>query len=218
MAANASGSSSPIRPTRINISIPQSTDAPPIVHETLRSSGQPLGFDNLRLYEPKFGHDFSKVRIHSDRQAAESSAAIDAVAYTSGNHIVFAEGKYAPGTDSGRRLLAHELTHVVQQSRGQPMVQREPDGPMSVMDAPGNQSPAQQPAPAPPSKDERTELIRLTGNRITRAFVAFTQAVEQNRAAVKAAASESSGFLDLIPRDRPRGAPTCHVEGDRPPR
>ena len=126
MAANASESSSPIRPTRLNISIPQSTNAPPIVHETLRSSGQPIGSDTLRLYEPKFGHDFSKVRIHSDRQAAKSSAAIGAVAYTSGNHIAFAEGKYAPGTDSGRRLLGHELTHVVQQSRGQAMVQREP--------------------------------------------------------------------------------------------
>src|SRR5215831_16832986 len=72
------------------------------------------------------------------------------------------------------------------------------DGPMSVMDAPGNQAPAQHPASAPLSKDERSELIRLTGNRITRAFVAFTQAVEQNRTAVKAAASDSSGYLELV--------------------
>ena len=69
---------------------------------------------------------------------------------------------------------------------------------MSVMDSSAKPSPAPQPPTAPLTKDERTEFTRLTGNRITRAFVAFTQAVEQNRAAVKAAASDSSGFLDII--------------------
>jgi hypothetical protein len=66
--------------------------------------------------ESDFGRDFSRVRIHADAQAAASAHAVDAVAYTVGQHIAFSEGGYAPNIDEGRRLLAHELTHVVQQS------------------------------------------------------------------------------------------------------
>jgi hypothetical protein len=66
--------------------------------------------------EPRFGHDFSKVRIHTDQRAVESAQAIDALAYTTGNDIVFNAGEYEPGTNTGKQLLAHELTHVVQQS------------------------------------------------------------------------------------------------------
>ena len=65
--------------------------------------------------EPRFGHDFGQVRIHSDRRAAESAAAVDARAFTVGHKIVMGAGEYAPGTAEGQRLLAHELTHVVQQ-------------------------------------------------------------------------------------------------------
>jgi len=67
--------------------------------------------------ESRFGHDFSKVRVHNNTQAGESSAAVHALAYTIGRNIVFRAGQYAPGTTEGRRLLAHELTHVVQQER-----------------------------------------------------------------------------------------------------
>lgn len=65
--------------------------------------------------EPHFGHDFSGVRVHTDAAAAESARAVNALAYTVGQHIVFDAGKYAPETGAGRRLLAHELTHAVQQ-------------------------------------------------------------------------------------------------------
>jgi hypothetical protein len=65
--------------------------------------------------EARFGHDFSRVRVHSDAPAAESADAVQARAYTVGNDIVFGRGEYAPGTAKGRRLMAHELTHVVQQ-------------------------------------------------------------------------------------------------------
>jgi hypothetical protein len=65
--------------------------------------------------EPRFGHDFSQVRVHTDRRAGEAAEAIDASAYTIGRHVVFARGRYRPGTIDGRRLLAHELAHVVQQ-------------------------------------------------------------------------------------------------------
>jgi hypothetical protein len=76
------------------------------------------------------GHDFSRVRIHTDGKAAESARAVNALAYTSGSEIVFGEGQYAPGTMEGNRLLAHELTHVLQQQTmtgSQPVVQRDDD-------------------------------------------------------------------------------------------
>jgi hypothetical protein len=65
--------------------------------------------------EPRFGHDFSKVRVHTDTNAAESSRSVNALAYTIGQDVVFGVGQYAPHTDSGKKLIAHELTHVVQQ-------------------------------------------------------------------------------------------------------
>ena len=85
------------------------------VHETLRSRGQPLDAGTRAYFEPRFGHDFSRVRIHADRQAGETARAMDAVAYTVGSRIAFAEGRYQPWTAAGRRLLAHELAHVAQQ-------------------------------------------------------------------------------------------------------
>jgi hypothetical protein len=89
--------------------------APPIVHEVLRSPGQPLDPATRTFMEPRFGHDFSKVRVHTDARAAEAALSIDARAFTSDRGIVFGAGEYAPQTLSGRRLVAHELTHVVQQ-------------------------------------------------------------------------------------------------------
>ena len=100
-------------------------EAPPIVHEVLRSTGQPLDVAAGALMEPRFGHDFSQVKIHADAKAAESAQAIGARAYTVGRDIVFAAGQYAPGTSAGQRLLAHELTHVVQQNGRAVSLQRE---------------------------------------------------------------------------------------------
>lgn len=88
--------------------------APPIVHDVLRSPGQRLDAATRSFFEPRFGHDFSKVRIHADARANESAASVNALAYTVGPQIVFRAGLYQPGAASGQRLLAHELTHVVQ--------------------------------------------------------------------------------------------------------
>jgi hypothetical protein len=90
--------------------------APTIVHDVLRSSGTPLDRATRSFFEPRFGHDFSKVRIHTGAQAAGSAADVAAKAYTVGNNIVFNSGQFSPLTQEGRRLLAHELTHVVQQT------------------------------------------------------------------------------------------------------
>jgi hypothetical protein len=87
---------------------------PPIVHEVLRSPGQPLDAATRAFFEPRFGHDFSRIRVHTDTRAGESAQAMNALAYTVGSHVVFRDG-YAPQTDAGRRLVAHELTHVLQQ-------------------------------------------------------------------------------------------------------
>lgn len=88
---------------------------PAIVNEVLESSGQPLDPAARTFMESRFGHDFSQVRIHTDSRASASARATDAAAYTSANHVVFAEGRYQPNTHSGRHLLAHELAHVIQQ-------------------------------------------------------------------------------------------------------
>lgn len=94
---------------------PQVFDAPPIIYDVLRSPGKPLDNEIRTFMEPRFGHDFSRVRIHTDEKAVESARAVNALAYTVGRHVVFGAGQFAPGTDATRKLLAHELTHVVQQ-------------------------------------------------------------------------------------------------------
>jgi hypothetical protein len=93
----------------------QSASAPPIVYDVLRSSGQPLDAAARTYLEPRFGCDFSRVRVHADAKAAESARAVNALAYTVGPNIVFGVGRYAPATKDGIRLIAHELTHVRQQ-------------------------------------------------------------------------------------------------------
>jgi peptidoglycan hydrolase-like protein with peptidoglycan-binding domain len=97
--------------------------APPIVHEVLHSPGRPLDPATRAFIEPLFNHDFSGVRVHTDARAAESARAVNALAYTVGHHVAFDSGQYAPTTGAGRRLLAHELAHVVQQGNGATAVQ-----------------------------------------------------------------------------------------------
>jgi len=88
------------------------------VQEALHDAGQPLDRRTRGYMESRFGVDFGNVRVHTDDRAAQSARQINARAYTVGSDIVFSSGKYAPETSSGRKLLAHELTHVVQQSPG----------------------------------------------------------------------------------------------------
>jgi len=80
--------------------------------------GTPLDRDTSRLMTQRLGEDFSDVRVHTDSAASESARAVNAHAYTVGSDIVFQSDRYSPGTESGRRMLAHELTHVVQQRSG----------------------------------------------------------------------------------------------------
>jgi hypothetical protein len=89
--------------------------APPIVHEVLRSTGYALDPTTRAFMEPRLGHDFGRVRVHTDARAAESAGAVNALAYTVGSDVVFGAGQYQPNTDTGRQLLAHELSHTIQQ-------------------------------------------------------------------------------------------------------
>ena len=88
---------------------------PPVVHDVLNSTGEPLNESTRAFMEPRFGHDFSGVRVHTDARAAESAGAVNAHAYTVGEDVVFAPGQYQPSTERGNALIAHELSHVLQQ-------------------------------------------------------------------------------------------------------
>ncbi|NTW07387.1 MAG: DUF4157 domain-containing protein, partial [Syntrophaceae bacterium] len=84
------------------------------IAETLNKSGSPLDKPTQRFFEPRFGHDLSRVRIYSDAKAAQSAHNLNADAYTIGSRVVFGKDRYSPATDAGRRLLAHELLHVIE--------------------------------------------------------------------------------------------------------
>ena len=96
---------------------------PAIVHDVLRSPGEPLESSTRQSMESHFGHDFSRVRVQHGGQAAASADAVNAHAYTVGQQVVFGAGRYAPETIAGQHLLAHELAHVVQQQGQAPSLQ-----------------------------------------------------------------------------------------------
>jgi len=97
---------------------PEPAGVPPVVHEVLRSPGQPLDRTIREFMEPRFGHDFGQVRIHTGTRASEAARSVNALAFTVGSHIAFGTGRFSPESAVGRRLLAHELVHVVQQRNG----------------------------------------------------------------------------------------------------
>jgi Domain of unknown function (DUF4157) len=93
-------------------------DGPSPVKEVVGSGGDALDAATRQDMEARLGHDFGDVRVHTDAPATESAKSVNAHAYTVGNHVVFQREQYAPGTDDGRKMLAHELTHVIQQRSG----------------------------------------------------------------------------------------------------
>ena len=97
--------------------------APPVVYEVLNSPGEPLDSTSRGFFEPRFGYDFSNVRVHSDTRAQQSAGAVNAQAYTVGRDIVLGPGAASQPAVGARPLLAHELAHVVQQSNS-PIIQR----------------------------------------------------------------------------------------------
>lgn len=110
--------------------------APPAVHEALNTPGHPLAPATRDFFEPRFGQDFAPVRVHTDHQASEAALGVSAKAFTVGRDIVFGKGHYAPESERGRRLLAHELAHVVQQGHSTQKLQRYPAKPEKAHDKP----------------------------------------------------------------------------------
>jgi len=119
-AQNVSGPAAqpPAEELRNETAAPQAatSEVPAMVHDVLRLPGQPLDAATRAYFEPRFGRDFSHVRVHTGLAAGESARDVNAQAYTVSSDMVFAAGRFAPGTPDGQRLIAHELVHVVQQS------------------------------------------------------------------------------------------------------
>lgn len=122
----------PVTPPRLQRlgSGPMRDDLPPAVQRVLRAPGAPLEPATRAFFEPRFGHDLSRVRVHRDNEADAAARSVDARAFTYGQQIVFGAGEYAPHTPSGRQLMAHELAHTVQQG-GAARLQRKGRGPGS---------------------------------------------------------------------------------------
>lgn len=112
---NAGSASKPLL-QRHGTSPTSRTDVPPVVQEVLNSPGQPLDNATRTYMEPCFGHDFSQVRVHTGARAEDATRSVQARAFTSGQNLVFAAGEYNPQSERGRNLLAHELTHTLQQT------------------------------------------------------------------------------------------------------
>jgi hypothetical protein len=110
---------------------PQVAPAVAVNISALRGGGSPLSASTRDFFEPRFGADFSRVRVHTGARAADTAKSIHAKAFTVEQDIVFGQGQYAPESADGQRLLAHELTHTIQQAgnRASPKLQRKPDRP-----------------------------------------------------------------------------------------
>lgn len=147
---------------RSRTEVPQMTHVPdsPIVFPYFQPKsnglGQPLPEEERAFFESRFGHDFSRVQIHANAMAAESAEAIGAKAYTIGQNIAFGAGHYNPGTALGRRLIAHELTHVIQQQGSGN------DGSLIQREDQDEENPLKPPTPSPPNMgdtgDDRPDL------------------------------------------------------------
>jgi hypothetical protein len=118
---------SPLPVTALSSTSDSATAAPEFVGAALVSGGSPLDAPTRAFFEPRFGRDFSRVRVHADPAAAASARRLGAEAYTVGEHIAFAAGRFVPGSAHGGHLLAHELAHVAQQAASgfAPAVQRQ---------------------------------------------------------------------------------------------
>jgi hypothetical protein len=168
--------------------------------------GEPLDAATRAYFEPRFGHDFSNVRVHSSAAAQQSAHEVSANAYTVGNDIVFAAGRYAPTTGEGRRLIAHELTHVVQQSTSDAVRPGQDSEQTPVRNfhptAAAGPHIARQAAPAygkacsrDPNKVDPCQLARCSPGQQTTATADFATGLRYVNASVTAlAAAPLSGF------------------------
>lgn len=179
--------------------------APEIVHEVLRTQGRPLPADVRHDIGAQLGHDFADVRIHTDELAGASAEAVAAQAYTVGRHIVFAPGRFDPGSATGRRLLAHELTHAASHPPGMPT----PSGDLristpseaaerhAVSVSEGLVAPAAPPAAPPGLFRQPAGLVALTGLTVNHARVTVPPEAGLSFSATKTPANASGVTLSV---------------------
>jgi hypothetical protein len=172
-------------------SAPETTDeseasiAPPVLQQVLRSGGQPLEHGTRAFMEARFGHDFSRVRVHTDRDAVASATSLQALAYTVGQDIVFGRGQYEPGSERGKRLLAHELTHVIQQGSAAPLRQI----------AFGTQTATQVEQQGEGSSDMQARAVAPTRSSAEREAQSVSNAVAEGRPLPGPVSAQSSGMV-----------------------
>ena len=207
---------------RAAISAASTNTPPPIVHDVLSSPGQPLDTETRAFMESRFGHDFSQVRVHTDERAAESAQSVNALAYTVGENVVFGNGQYTPTTIKGKQLLAHELTHVVQQV-GSNTLQRQvneeeippsisTEAAISPVPAPEKPAlPSNEPGEASSSQDEEDTEVALDPIESLPEFTYLSEDVapqETNEegtaiAAMSAASTPTASTPHILPPDHP---------------
>ncbi len=187
-------------------SVPTPTAAPGIVHNVLNSPGQPLDAGIRAFFEPRFGHNFDHVRIHADGLAGESARALDAQAFTVKHHVVFGAGQYSPYTLPGWKLLAHELTHVVQQATASN--QRHPaDLASSLVGSNVLQRKPDKPTQAEGRREQQLEELALDPGEAHQAWKSLS---EMERIAVAARMRRRYGgpfaqqFLDIAEKGKPQ--------------
>lgn len=148
-----------------------SREAPASMHEVLRSPGQPLDERVAASMASSLGHDFSRVQVHADTAAARSAEEVGALAYTVGRDIVFGAGQYRPGSPEGRQLIAHELTHVMQQrQQPQPQAKLEIGSPSDALERQAERTAAgvDAPGPCPPPRATPVEVASAPGSLVQR--------------------------------------------------
>jgi hypothetical protein len=141
--------------------------------QSLQGGGQPLSKSERSFFEPRMGQDFSGVRIHADSKAADTAQTIQAKAFTLGNNIVFNTGQYSPNNQEGKKLLAHELTHVVQQNGGTNVGGKRAPTPLSGIQQTGR-SPTDQGSVQAAGANGSINTIQQTPERIQRLSVTVT--------------------------------------------
>ena len=159
----------------------------------LNGSGQSLPDEVRNFYEPKFGYDFSNVKVHTDPVAEKSAQSINALAYTSGNNIVFNSGQFSPNTDNGKKLLGHELTHVLQQSN---MIQR-----LSITGGPSLEEEKERDAQGGLSNDKMMVQCKTKNNLIQR--IPAIEGLDEGGSKTKLVDNEKEALLNACIKATP---------------